>query len=60
MKNANFSVNKKSSRIHLSSLEFNEKKELNKYISKNIISNRKSFITVLLKLIKESQAFHLA
>ena len=59
MKNANFSVNKKSSRIHLSSSEFNEKKELNKYISKNIISNRKSFITVLLKLIKESQAFHL-
>ena len=58
MKNAAFSVNKKSLRTHSSLLKFNEKKSLNTYTSKNRISTKKSFITMLLKLIKESQAFN--
>ena len=59
MKNAAFLINKKSLRTHSSFLAFNEKKSLNQYISKNRISTQKSFIAMLLKLIKESQAFNL-
>ena len=59
MKNAAFSVNKKSLRSQSPLLAFNEKKSLNTYTSKNRISTQKSFITMLLKLIKESQASNL-